>query len=227
MSAASVSDATAAAAAAAPPVAPSSTGASVDVRQKTRDMIESAMREALSNASSETADESDASSSAHTQVKDEFASLPCDHLSSLATSIESALLFSCSRVVGAPYRHRARSLVFNLRRNSLLALRLVRGTLTPYALSQLSEDQLATASTRAEREANRAADIAASIAKSAARIPSRDYRCPACGGVECSTRILREERDIPKADTWGSKQGAGSVIEIYCDTCQNTWTKEE
>lgn len=145
----------------------------------------------------------------------------------LAVEIESLMLVASSSQLGTVYRQRIRSLLFNMRRNPSLTHRLLRGTLTAYQLSRLSEEGLASPETQAERESTKAENLTAAIARAAQRTDTRDYKCHACGGNDCSTRIIREERDISKADTWGSKQGAGSVIDIQCNQCKHAWTKEE
>jgi hypothetical protein len=227
--------------------APPSSSGSVDLRQKTRDMIEQAMRNAavvtdqsrikIETCQSPAVDAAEPKPpTGSTAAAGEIAfvvatsSLPIvsvPTLSALATSIESSLLHAAAGELGVAYRQRVRSILFNLRQNASLTHRLVRGDLTPYGLSLMSDKELAPPETQAERSSSRAASLSASIAKSASRLPTREYRCRLCGSDSCSTRVLREDRGAAKADTWGSKQGAGSVIDIRCDQCQHTWTKEE
>ena len=216
------------------PVTPvaSSSGpiAGVDLRQKTRNMLEHAMRDAASMPDPSIAHPAVKCEPNVEQIETALATVPTIHVhtfSSLAVEIESMMLLVCGSQLGTAYRQRLRSLLFNMRRNPTLTHRLLRGTLTAYQLSQLSEEELADPQTQAEREALKAENLSAAMSRTAQRMETHDFKCPQCGSNQCSTRVIREERDISKADTWGSKQGAGSVIDILCQQCKHTWTKEE
>ena len=194
------------------PSSTSTPASASDVRQKSRDLIQQSIESSIEQLKQSTNEAE--------RLPSSFETNPFQ-LSALASAIESALFAHPN------YRQHVRSLIFNLRRNLTLTSRLLNGSLQPRELSSLSDSDLASPATQAEREAIRAENLASSISKSAQRMETRDYLCPVCHSDQCSTRVIREERDISKADTWGSKQGAGSVIDIQCEACKHSWTKEE
>jgi len=150
-------------------------------------------------------------------------------LAELAISIENELFVGSDESLTGHYRQRLRDLAFNLRTNPTLATRLCSSspTLTPTQLIAMDNEQLASADVAAAREAARAESMAESVYRPPQRFETDQYLCPACHSQRCSTLLVREERDISKADIWGTKQGAGSVIEIRCEECKHTWMKEE
>lgn len=76
---------------------------------------------------------------------------PMEKLISVCTDIESALqLFS--RNDAPTYKEKARSLMFNLKRNEQLRNNLLNGDVEPSDLMKMSPEQLATTEKQAERE---------------------------------------------------------------------------
>jgi len=76
---------------------------------------------------------------------------PTEKLISTCTGIESALQ-SFSRNDTSAYKEKARTLIFNLKRNEQLRDYLVNGDVEPADLMNMSPEQLATAEKKAERE---------------------------------------------------------------------------
>jgi len=155
------------------------------------------------------------------------ASAPVADPTRLADRIESHLFAASGCVVDVSYRRKLRDLVFNMKGNAPLCLRLLRGDLHADEFVRLDYHSLASASVAAERDRLRQENFDATVYRPPTRVDTADYKCASCGSNRCSTAVIREERDISKADTWGSKQGAGSVIEIRCEDCKTLWTKEE
>ena len=145
----------------------------------------------------------------------------------LADRIESHLFGASGCVADVSYRRKLRDLVFNMKGNAPLCMRLLRGDLQADEFVRLDYHSLASASVAAERDRLRQENFDATVYRPPTRVDTADYKCASCGSNRCSTIVIREERDISKADTWGSKQGAGSVIEIRCEDCKTLWTKEE
>ena len=212
--------------------------APIDVREKSKQMLNDVLTKAQNQTVAEEAAASEkpndeappaAAAAGSSSVASSAAlPLPPAAILHLADQIEGYLFVASGRVADSSYRLKLRDLMFNLRGNTPLCMRVLRGTLSPGELVQLDYQSLASSAVAQEREALRVANFEASVYRPAARIDAQGvYRCESCGSEQCSTLVIREERDISKADTWGSKQGAGSVIEIRCEQCKHVWTKEE
>jgi len=197
----------------------------VDVREKSRSMLRDCLQAAMKHADAApaaSATDAATSSAAAPAVASSFAD-PSD----VSAAIELQLLEANGGSPDVGYRQKLRDLVFNMHSNGPLCLRLLRGDLSPSDVVRLDFKELAAADVAAERERIKEDNFNETLFRPAERIDTEDYRCPTCGSQHCSTLVIREERDISKADTWGSKQGAGSVTEIRCEDCKYVWTKEE
>jgi hypothetical protein len=202
----------------------------LDVREKSRQLLSNCLQAAIQQAKADaTAASAAAASSDHSAAAaaSPAASVPLADPADVAEQIELELLQLAGGVTDSAYRQKLRDLVFNFKSNSPLCLRLLRGELSPSDVVRLNFKDLAAPAVAAERERIQQENFDATLFRPAERIETKDYRCPVCASQHCSTLIIREERDISKADTWGSKQGAGSVIEIRCEDCNHLWTKEE
>lgn len=180
-----------------------------------------------SASAAEPAAAASSSSASAASAPDAAASAPVADPTRLADRIESHLFGASGCVVDVSYRRKLRDLVFNMKGNAPLCMRLLRGDLQADELVRLDYHSLASASVAAERDRLRQENFDATVYRPPTRVDTGDYKCASCGSNRCSTIVIREERDISKADTWGSKQGAGSVIEIRCEECKTLWTKEE
>jgi hypothetical protein len=192
---------------------------SMDLRSKSRLMLSDCLKAAKA-ASSADAETKPAA------LRDALTDASPDEI---AAQIEEQVLKVSGGSVGAIYRHKLRDLVFNLRAagNAPLRISLLRGHMSAVELVQRDFKQLATPDVAADREQLRQENFDSTIYRPPIRIETSEYKCPQCGSNQCSTMVIREERDISKADTWGSKQGAGSVVDVRCEQCKHSWTKEE
>ena len=220
-----------------PPQTPT---APLDPRDKSRNMIRDALIAAQQQSESSitaAAGDSSVSAAEPAAAASSFsgaaataaaaASAPVADPTRLADRIESHLFGASGCVVDVSYGRKLRDLVFNMKGNAPLCMRLLRGDLQADEFVRLDYHSLASASVAAERDRLRQENFDASVYRPPTRVDTADYKCASCGSNRCSTIVIREERDISKADTWGSKQGAGSVIEIRCEDCKTLWTKEE
>ena len=145
----------------------------------------------------------------------------------LASDIEQELFELHQSSPSKAYRQQSRDLVYALVHNAQLAPDLLTLRLLPAQLVALPKEQLASharASVRLQEKAEMTRDLVLGQAEGAR---SDEWLCQACGSRQTETFVLKEGRDLRKAEVWG---GGGddvqSVILVRCLQCKREWKKE-
>ena len=145
----------------------------------------------------------------------------------LASDIELELFELHQSTASKAYRQHSRDLVYALVHNAELAPDLLHLRLLPAELVTLPKEKLAShavASARAQEKKEMTRDLVLGQAEGAR---SDEWMCEGCGGRATETFVLKEGRDLRKAEVWG---GGGddvqSVILIRCLQCKREWKKE-
>ena len=157
-------------------------------------------------------------------------------LRDFARAIEGGIHGACGGDEGVAYFSRARTIMGHLRdpRHTVLRTRLLAGELAPSSLAAADAADLVppeVAREAAESRARATANVDFTAADRVARwyaIPT--LVCTGCGvkgGCEGRTTAgAGEERDIRKAEIWGTSGGgaAESIFELRCMRCELFWT---
>ena len=54
-----------------------------------------------------------------------------------------------------------------------------------------------------------------------------EHACPACGAKDAGYTYVGGERDIRKAEVWGTGAGSEGVqIQLECRECRHAWVKD-
>ena len=151
-----------------------------------------------------------------------------DAYSLLASDIEQSLYEQHSFSHGTAYRQHSRSVLFSLVNNAQLTPALLSGvTLSPQQLVALPTAQLASADVaqlRAAEQREATRDLVLGMGEGS---KSSEYTCSGCGGRDTEWWLVKEARDIRKADVWGSGGDDGkTIILIRCCKCSHEWRKE-
>lgn len=55
---------------------------------------------------------------------------------------------------------------------------------------------------------------------------TKKVTCMKCGNNDCSYVYIKAPKDIPKGETWGSKDTPDAIIKFTCQVCSNSWNVE-
>ena len=56
---------------------------------------------------------------------------------------------------------------------------------------------------------------------------TREFTCPACGGRDTRFRQINSGGSGTKCETWGSSNAPEVVLRVQCDTCGETWKRQD
>ena len=150
-----------------------------------------------------------------------------DQYTLLASDIEQCLYEHHSFSHGTAYRQHSRSLLFSLVNNTQLTPALLALTLSPQQLVTLPTTQLASADiaqVRAKEQQEATRDLVLAVGEGTR---SSEYVCGGCGGRETEWWLVKEGRDMRKAEVWGGGGDDGTtIILIRCCKCSREWRKE-
>ena len=161
------------------------------------------------------------------EEKDEDDDASADPHALLASDIEQELFELYHSDPSKSYRQHSRDLIFSLVHNPSLTPSLTSLRMSPAELVRLPKEELAShavATERAKEKEEMSRDLVLGQATGAL---SDEWTCQGCGGRKTETFVLKEGRDLRKAEVWG---GGGddvqSVILVRCLQCKREWKKE-
>ena len=138
--------------------------------------------------------------------------------------IEEAILQAYSGDTGVGYRDRARALAHALRINHALRSSILSGDVPPAACATMSIDDLATAQERAERAAlMESGPLPGGTGE--VWMSSTDRVCPGCGAADAEYKPTSQQRDIRKAEIWGSSSDGDARYCFRCKQCGTEWER--
>ena len=150
-----------------------------------------------------------------------------DQYALLASDIEQCLYEHHSFSHSTAYRQHSRSVLFSLVNNTQLTPALLSLALLPQQLVTLPTSRLASADIaqlRAKEQQEAARDAVMAVGEGSR---SSEYVCGGCGGRETEWWLVKEARDMRKAEVWGGGGDDGTtIILIRCCKCNREWRKE-
>lgn len=129
------------------------------------------------------------------------------------------------------FADRVRQVCFNLPKphNHTRRRALCNRTLSPSAISELDTAAWASQERQAEKRAESAKRRRLiTIVNDAGAIHTRSVTCSACSSRDAVARIVGDQRDSRKGETWGSKDHdeASHRARLECNVCGNVWHSE-
>ena len=150
-----------------------------------------------------------------------------DQYTLLASDIEQSLYEQHSFSHSTAYRQHSRSLLFSLVNNAQLTPALLTLALSPQQLVTLPTAQLASADIaqlRAKEQQEATRDLVLAVGEGSR---TSEYVCGGCGGRDTEWWLVKEGRDMRKAEVWGGGGDDGTtIILIRCCKCSREWRKE-
>ena len=144
----------------------------------------------------------------------------------LASDIEQELFEHHQSAPSTAYRQHSRDLIFALVNNPRLAPGLLSLGLSPASLVSMQPLQLANHSlavARAKEKAEMTRDL---VLGQAEGVRSDEWLCEGCGGRATETFVLKEGRDLRKAEVWGGGGEDVKILLVRCLNCRREWKKE-
>lgn len=192
-----------------------------------------------SSSSASALDSSAIQQAASRELAQTLASLTPQALHSLAVLIEAAVYEahpaaadsadasdegSSTGALSIAYKDRSRAIMHALRepRNMLLRSRVFSGDLAPYVLATCPTDDLAPPEEQAARSALSApvrGDLGGNWLQAS-------YRCDNCGSHDTEYQPVAGQRDIRKAEVWGTGDSGNVAFSVRCKNCGSEWHRE-
>jgi hypothetical protein len=100
---------------------------------------------------------------------------------------------------------------------------VVAGEVAPSVLAACPADELATHDAQATRAALTLLAAPANGDAGGAWMSTDAYVCESCGAAETQYQAVGGQRDIRKAEVWGTAGDEGERFQVRCVTCAAVW----
>lgn len=123
------------------------------------------------------------------------------------------------------YKDRSRALMHALRdpRNAALRSRLFAGEADPHFLATAPAYDLAPETVRAAHAALMAEPPRGDLGGNWVPVA---LRCGGCGSTDTEYQQVSAQRDIRKAEVWGTSAGDDAAFEVRCKVCGSSWYRD-
>lgn len=126
------------------------------------------------------------------------------------------------------FRLRARNIMFHLKdvSNRKLRTRILEGDLAPIVLAEMTQEELMSDERKERIAAAKKQQMSLHDLKGDAGTPAA-IKCPSCSAMDSKYVYVRGNRDIRKAEIWGSGGAVDdTLIRITCQVCGHQWDRD-